>query len=110
MPKASDNDNRPIHTVRHRRLKSTIWRNDTDKGVMFNVIITRSYRDKATNEWRDTNSIGYDDLMNVAALMYEAHGYISNLNAKPPARGKPRSTSRPTSQATLPGTAPRVAP
>ena len=42
-----ENDNRPIHTVRHRSLKATIWRNQTEKGVLYNVIVTRSYRDKA---------------------------------------------------------------
>jgi hypothetical protein len=95
MPKAiPENDNRPIHTVRHRSLKATIWRNQTDKGVLYNVIVTRSYRDKETNEWRDTHSIGYDDLMNVAALMYEAHAFISSLNAT--AAGK--SMSRPTAK------------
>ena len=88
MPKpAPEADNRPIHTVRHRSLKATIWRNQTDKGVLYNVIVTRSYRDKETNQWHDTHSIGYDDLMNVAALMYEAHAFISSLNAKP--AGKP---------------------
>ena len=49
---------------------------------MFNVTITRSYRDKESDEWRETHSIGYDDLMNVAALMYEAHGFISSLLAR----------------------------
>jgi hypothetical protein len=48
---------------------------------MYNVTIARSYRDKETDEWRETHSIGYDDLMNVAALMYEAHAFISSLLA-----------------------------
>jgi len=73
--------NRPVHTLRHRRLKATIWRNETEKGPMFNVTVVRSYRD-GNGEWHDSQSIGYDDLMNVAALMYEAHGYISSLLAK----------------------------
>jgi hypothetical protein len=49
---------------------------------MFNVTISRSYREKESGEWRDTHSIGYDDLMNVAALMYEAHAFVSSLLAK----------------------------
>jgi len=74
--------NRPVHTLRHRSLKVAIWRNETDKGPMFNVNIVRSWRDKESGEWKDTQSIGYDDLMNVAALMYEAHAFISSLLAK----------------------------
>ena len=76
------NNNRPVHTLRHRRIKATIWRNETEKGPMFNVTIIRAYREKDTGDWKETHNIGYDDLMNVAALMYESHGFISSLLAK----------------------------
>jgi hypothetical protein len=49
---------------------------------MFNITIIRAYRDKDTGDWKETHTIGYDDLMNVAALMYESHGFISSLLAK----------------------------
>jgi hypothetical protein len=71
----------PVHTIRHRNLKATIWRNETDKGVMYNVTLVRSWRDES-GEWADSNSFGYDDLMNVSALLYEAHAHISELRAK----------------------------
>lgn len=73
--------NKPVHTVRHRSIKATIWRNETSNGSMYNVTVVRSYRDDA-GEWKDSGSIGYDDLMNVAALMYEAHAYISSVRAQ----------------------------
>lgn len=73
--------NKPVHTVRHRSIKATIWKNDTSNGPMYNVNVVRAYRDD-NGEWKDSHSIGYDDLMNVAALMYEAHAYISALRAK----------------------------
>ena len=47
---SAEGENRPVHTVRHRSLKATIWRNQTDKGPLYNVVITRSYRDKESNE------------------------------------------------------------
>jgi hypothetical protein len=81
-PAKATDGNRPVQTLRHRSIKATIWRNETDKGPMFNVTITRSWRDKESGEWRDTHSLGYDDLMNVAALMYEAHAFISSTLAK----------------------------
>jgi hypothetical protein len=96
-------ENRPIHTVRHRSLKATIWRNGTEKGVMYNVVVTRAYRDKGSNQWRDTHSLGYDDLMNVVALMHEAHSCISKLMAKGTQKVKP--AARPTQQ--VPRAAPR---
>jgi hypothetical protein len=79
---ASRDNNRPVQTLRHRSIKATIWRNEGSKGPIFNVTLTRSYKDKETGEWRDAHSLGYDDLMNVAALMYEAHGFISSLLAE----------------------------
>src|SRR2546426_10744188 len=73
--------NKPVHTVRHRSIKATIWKNETSNGPMYNITVVRSYREES-GEWKDSHSIGYDDLMNVAALMYEAHAYISALRAK----------------------------
>ena len=78
---AANGANKPVHTVRHRSIKATIWKNETSNGPMYNVIVLRSYRDEG-GEWKDSPSIGYDDLMNVAALMYEAHAHISSLRAK----------------------------
>jgi hypothetical protein len=84
------NGNRPVQTLRHRSIKATIWRNEGEKGqVFFNVVVSRSFRDKESGDWRETPSIGYDDLMNVAALMYEAHAFISSLMAKA-AAGRPK--------------------
>src|SRR5947199_1740993 len=74
-------ENKPVHTVRHRSIKATIWKNGTSNGPMYNITVVRSYREES-GEWKDSHSIGYDDLMNVAALMYEAHAYISSLRAK----------------------------
>ena len=89
MPKPAPetNGNQPVHTVRHRNIKATIWRNETAKGPMFNVVVARSYRDEK-EEWRDSNSFGYDDLMNLAAVLYEAHAFISALRAKEYATGR----------------------
>jgi hypothetical protein len=89
--------NQPVHTVRHRNIKASIWRNETDKGPMYKVVVTRSYQEN--NEWHDTHSFGYDDLMNVAKLMYDAHSVISALRAKEAAaRTTVRSPAPPPAQ------------
>ncbi|HEY4329867.1 MAG TPA: hypothetical protein VGN88_09030 [Phycisphaerae bacterium] len=106
MPKpSSENDHRPVHTVRHRSLKATIWRNQTDKGVLYNVTVTRSYRERGSEEWRDTHSIGYDDLMNVAALMYEAHAFISALTVKEARKPASRQSAKPSPKRPAPSQA-----
>ena len=80
-PTSDSAGNKPVHTVRHRNIKAAVWVNETEKGPMYNVTLSRSYRDEQ-NEWHDSQSFGYDDLMNVAALLYEAHAFISAERAK----------------------------
>jgi hypothetical protein len=70
----------PVHALRHGRIRAAIWRNQTEKGAMYDVKVSRSYREG--NEWRDSFSFGYTDLLVVAKLMYDAHSYISMLRAK----------------------------
>jgi hypothetical protein len=82
--------NKPIHAVRHRNLKASIWVNRTEKGLMYNVTVTRAYREN--DGWHDSTSFGYDDLMNVAKLMCDAHSFISAQRAKEAAARQPPQT------------------
>jgi len=88
----SQEPNRPAHTVRHRNIKATVWKNQTERGPMYNVTVTRSYRDG--EEWRDTNSFGFDDLMTVAKALFDAHTWISSAKANE-AESKGESTPEP---------------
>ena len=67
----------PVHEIRHRNVRATIWKNDTAKGPMYNVTLSRMYRDG--DLWKDSQSFGYDDLMNLAKLLFDAHTHISML-------------------------------
>ena len=71
---------RPVHTIRHRSLKVSIWRNDTAKGPVYNVTLVRGYREG--EEWKDSHSFGYDDLPIIAKLLHDAHSFITGLRAK----------------------------
>jgi len=93
IPK-NDGANRPVHEIRHRRVRATIWRNETAKGPMYNVTISRSYRDEA-GEWHDTGSFGYDELTIVAKLMYDAHSWITAVRAKESITSRPASAKQP---------------
>jgi hypothetical protein len=67
--------NLPVFTCRHRALKAAVWRNETENGVMFNTTVSRSYRDG--EQWRESSSFGYDDVLIVAELLRACHGFIS---------------------------------
>jgi hypothetical protein len=73
-------DNRPVHTIRHRSIKASIWRNTTAKGPVYNVIIVRGFKDG--DEWKDSHSFGYNDLPIVAKLLNDCHSYITTLSEK----------------------------
>ena len=74
-------DNRPVHEIRHRNIRATIWKNETTKGPMYDVTVSRSYRDDA-GEWHDTTSFGFSDLMNLAKALYDAHSAIASAIAR----------------------------
>src|SRR5580658_5053288 len=70
----------PVFTCRHRALKAAVWRNETDNGVMFNTTLSRSYKDG--EEWRESQSFGWDDLLIVAELLRTCYGFIAREMAK----------------------------
>ena len=71
----------PVFSCRHRALKAAVWRNETENnGVMFNTTISRSYKDG--EEWRESQSFGWDDLLIVAELLRTCYGFIAREMAK----------------------------
>jgi hypothetical protein len=81
MSTTQENSNRPVHAIRHGRIKASIWCNQTQKGMMYNVTFARSYTDEA-GSWHDTQSFGAGDLMTVAKCAFDAHTWISGEQAK----------------------------
>jgi len=65
---------RPIHEIRFGRIKAAIWENETQNGMMFNVTISRLYKDG--NQWKDSSSFGRDDLPLVAKVVDMVHTWI----------------------------------
>jgi hypothetical protein len=57
---------KPVHEIRFGRIKAAIWENETQNGTMFNVTISRLYKDG--KQWKDSSSFGRDDLPLVAKV------------------------------------------
>jgi len=66
--------NRPVHSVRYGGVKASVWLNQTRNGPMYNVTITRSY--KVADEWKESASFGYEDLLLLAKSIDECHSWI----------------------------------
>jgi hypothetical protein len=79
--------NGPAFSVRHRALKATVWKNDTENGPMFNTTVSRSYKDDK-EQWRESGSFGFDDVLIVAELLRTCHGFISREMTKAPEQAR----------------------
>ena len=65
---------KPAHKIRIGVLQVTIWRNTGEKGNWYSVKLTRGY--KSEEGWRETDNLGFDDLLPTAKLLDLAHTWI----------------------------------
>jgi hypothetical protein len=62
---------KPVHEIRLGRIKATIWENETENGMRYNVTVCRLYKDG--DQWKQTASFGRDDLPLVAKVVDLVH-------------------------------------
>src|SRR5580658_5437777 len=65
---------KPAHKIRVGVLQVTIWRNSGEKGNWYSVIPSRGY--KQGDDWKETDSLNFDDLLPMAKLFDLAHTWI----------------------------------
>jgi hypothetical protein len=68
---------KPAHKIRSGALQVTIWRNTGEKGTWYSVNPTRSYK-QGDETWKETDSLGSDDLLTMAKLLDLAHTWITH--------------------------------
>lgn len=76
MNNGPKNRNRPVHEVRLGSVKASIWENTVGDNTLHKVTLTRSYKDRESNQWKNTESFGRDDLLVVAKVADQAHSWI----------------------------------
>lgn len=80
---------KPAHEIRLGSIKATIWQNQSENGVRYNVNFSRGYRDG--DVWKDTQSFGRDDLPRVIKCADLAYEWIF-LNSGTSADEEPSAT------------------
>ena len=57
--------NQPVKEVRLGRIKAVIWKNpgSNGNGPMFNTTLARLYKDPEADAWKETQSLGREDLL-----------------------------------------------
>lgn len=63
---AKSNTNRPVHEERLGRIKACVWKNDTKKGIRYNVTYSRIFKDG--DDWKESDSFGRDDNLLLARV------------------------------------------
>ncbi len=71
--------NRPVFEARHGSIKVLVWQNESRNGPMFNVTVSRLYKDGDT--WKESHSFGHDDMPVLALACQEAYFWIRGQKA-----------------------------
>jgi hypothetical protein len=77
-------DNQPVNRIRYGLISASIWRQEGEKGPMFNVSFQRSY--KEGEEWRSSTSFGRNDLLVLSLLATRAFEWIADQQTEAPGR------------------------
>jgi len=71
----------PVHKIRHGAVSASIWRQETEKGSLFNVTFQRSYKEK--DVWKNSTSFGRQNLLVVSLIAARAFEWIGNQPREP---------------------------
>jgi hypothetical protein len=77
----------PAHKIRHGLVSASIWRQETDKGTLFNVTFQRSYKDG--EDWKNSTSFGRNNLLVVSLIAARAFEWIGIQTQKTKQSGSP---------------------
>lgn len=72
--KRENEKQKPVQDIRMGKIKAAVWANDTEKGVRYNVTLSRLYKDGET--WKNSSSFGRDDLLLASKVLDRAHSWI----------------------------------
>jgi len=66
---------RPVFNAKHGAVEAAVWQNEGPNGTWFAATVKRSYRDG--EEWKDSDSYGERDLLNLARCALDAQAFIA---------------------------------
>jgi hypothetical protein len=71
---------KPIKVFRSGQVKASIWENerefDGQKRMTYSVTVVRSYKEKDSDEWKDTNGYNADNLADLESVAQESRRFL----------------------------------
>jgi hypothetical protein len=71
-----ESNNKPVHSIRHGVISASIWRQETEKGALFNVTFQRAY--KEGDNWKNSTTFGRNNLLVISLIAARAFEWIGN--------------------------------
>lgn len=91
----SESKAQPAHRVKIGYVEATVWRNEGDTGVWFNITVRRSWKNDQ-DEWQESNSYGTREACQLvqAVQMANAWAVQAEMDEYESSRDKGGSSSR----------------
>lgn len=70
--------NRPVDEILHGRLKSSIWRNETERGARYDATFSKVYKDRE-GRWQEKRTFGSDDLLGLGHLSTKTFDRVGEM-------------------------------
>lgn len=68
---------KPVREARSGHVRASVWKNTSETGTYYTVTINNSYKDKKTNEWKESKSYGKEDLADLEVVTRAVREFIS---------------------------------
>jgi mannose/cellobiose epimerase-like protein (N-acyl-D-glucosamine 2-epimerase family) len=68
----NEKGNKPVKKYRRSGIEVAMWRNESEKGEYYTYSWNRSYKDKDSDEWKQTQNLRENDLIVLANLLMQA--------------------------------------
>ena len=66
-------DNQPVKKFRVGSVTAAVWKNDDN----YSVTLQKSYREKDSEEWRNTDNLFHGDILNACKALERAEAFIA---------------------------------
>lgn len=77
---SSKSHQQPVHKIRHGAVSASIWKQDSEKGPLFNVTFQRAYKDG--ENWKNSSSFGRQNLLVLSLIAARAFEWIAAQSGK----------------------------